>query len=73
MPAWLSSMTISSGPTALFVVRAWLEGPLPEGFRARVSAAPELTGAEPEVVNVAEPEAVLRLLGEWLTSVTERP
>jgi len=53
-------------PSAALVLRVWSESPGRAGFRARVTAARDLTGTDGTLLVTADPDDVLATVRDWL-------
>lgn len=71
-----ASAESESGPAmpamAALVIRTWNEPDQAPGFRARLtySAAPD---EDPRTISTADPDEVLRLVGQWLDARSALP
>jgi hypothetical protein len=59
----------AEGPTAVFVIRAWLESPGEGGLRARIVQTLDVSSAVKTETVAAAPEEVLAAVDEWLQRV----
>jgi hypothetical protein len=50
----------------VLVLRAWLEGPGPDEFRARITSTFNLQGEPAHGLAAASPEAALAIVAQWL-------
>ena len=50
----------------VLALRAWADGPLPEGLRVRITSRLDISSADDVVTMAVEPEAVISAVREWL-------
>jgi hypothetical protein len=50
----------------MLALRAWAEGPLPEGLRIRITSRLDLSSADDVVTMAVDTETVMATVREWL-------
>jgi hypothetical protein len=58
------------GRTGVLLVTVWSDGSGPDGVRARLKLAPDVTGEQPAELVVAGADAVLAEVARWLAELT---
>ena len=62
-PAAKRSDEVRVGVLAL---RAWAEGPLPEGLRVRITSRLDVSSVDDVVTTAVDPETIIAAVREWL-------
>lgn len=62
----------SSDRTGILIVRLWIEGNVPNGFRARITQTLDSTAAEQAMATAANPEDVYGVVRSWVEAFVDR-
>jgi hypothetical protein len=56
----------------VLALRAWADGPLPEGLRVRITSRLDVSSPDDVVTMAADPETVISTVREWLDTFISR-
>ncbi len=58
--------------TGILIVRLWIEGNAPEGFRARITRTLDSASHEQEMVVAAAPEDIYAVVRTWVEAFVDQ-